>query len=95
MDETRETAAVPEQEAAPKLKIICRLQEGRYSEQLVAEVPDGADDAMALLHAFSPESLTRNLTEACGDGSVVVFRTDTRQMEEFRALLDAHAVSGV
>ena len=94
MDETREAAAAPEQETAPKLKIICRLQGGQYTEQLVADSPEGAEDAKALLHAFSPESLTRDLTAACGDGSVVVFRTDTRQMEEFRALLDAHAVSG-
>ena len=90
MDENKERPEEQPQEAAPKLKIICRLQEGQYTEQLVAESPDGAEDAKALLHAFTPETLTRDLTAACGEGSVVVFRTDARQMEEFRNLLDAH-----
>lgn len=92
MDELQ-TPTAQQEEAPAKLKIICRLQEGQYTEQLVAESPDGAEDAKALLHAFTPETLTRDLTAACGEGSVVVFRTDVRQMAEFRALLEEHSVS--
>lgn len=81
----------PGQEAAPRLKIICRMQGDAYTEQLVAEEnATGSEEAQALLHAFAPETLTRSLTEACGEGSVVVFRTDARQMEEYQALLSAH-----
>ena len=92
MDENKERPEEQPQEAAPKLKIICRMQEGSYTEQLVTESPaqSGGADAQRLLHAFTPEQLTRDLTAACGEGSVVVFRTDSRQMEEFRALLAEH-----
>lgn len=95
-DEKKDMPEVQEEPvAAPKLKIICRLQEGAYTEQLVTEEPAqaGGDDAKALLHAFAPEKLIRDITEACGEGSVVVFRTDSRQMEEFRSLLTEHDVS--
>ena len=90
MDEANKESC-PAKETAPRLKVICRMQGDTYTEKLVAEEnAGGGEDAQVLLHAFAPETLTRSLTAACGEGSVVVFRTDSRQMEEYRALLDAH-----
>ena len=91
-DEKKDMPAAEEEVAAPKLKIICRVQEGTYTEQLVTEAPvqSGGEDAKELLHTFVPEALTRDRMDACGENSMVVFRTDSRQMEEFRTLLDEH-----
>ena len=76
-----------------KLKIICRVQDGKYTEELrcndvtrSAPYTDEENRAFELLHSFSPESRTRELCRQAPD-SVLVFRTDAAQMAEFEALL--------
>lgn len=97
MDEMNQT--IPPQETeevpSPKIKIICRLQNGTYAEQMLVDNQTAApsaqcDAARTLLRAFAPESLTRQLEAVCGKDAVVVFRTGFRQMDEFRALLSEH-----
>ena len=80
---------------ADRIKIICKIQEdGAFQEQLLLNESDTADEAARqasrLLRLFSPEQLTRQLSAQYGAGSVLVFRTDTRQMQEFSDLLTAH-----
>ena len=76
-----------------KFKIICRLTNGSYTEELRRDdvprtAPYTPEEAQAfrLLHSFSPEQLTRQLCTQTPDG-VLVFRTDAVQMGEFDALL--------
>ncbi|MDE5565186.1 MAG: hypothetical protein K2I93_08510 [Oscillospiraceae bacterium] len=97
MDDVTQT--VPPQEMAdapsPKIKVICRLQDGAYTEQMLVDnhpaVPSAeCDAARTLLHTFAPESMTRQLASMCGKDAVVVFRTSFRQMNEFRTLLSEH-----
>lgn len=80
----------------PKIKIICRMRDNTCEEQLLVNgreaVSDAALHAQRLLRTFSPETLLRQLTQAYGKDSVLVFRTDARQMEEFSALLESHNV---
>lgn len=80
-------------ETPAKLKIICRVQNGRYSEELrvndvsrCAPYTDEENRAFALLHSFSPEERTRALCKETPD-SVLVFRTDAAQIAEFETLL--------
>ena len=83
-----------ESETAPvKFKIICRVQDGQYSEELrcndMTRKPPYSDEesrALTLLHSFSPEQRTRALCKEKPD-SVLVFRTDAVQMAEFASLL--------
>ena len=77
----------------PKYKIICRLRDGQYTEELrcndvtrTAPFSEEEERTFLLLHSFSPEMLTRQLCERAPDG-VVVFRTDAVQMAEFDQLL--------
>lgn len=77
----------------PKIKIIGTMQNGTYKEQLLAEDPDSGSLARMLLQMFSPAALTRQLAQRYGEQSVLVFRTDERQMEEFRTLLETHGTS--
>ncbi len=89
----------PEANTVPvKYKIICRLHDGTYTEELRCDdAPRSApytpeeENAFRLLHSFSPEQLTRTLCEKAPDG-VVVFRTDAVQMGEFEGLL--HGTQG-
>ena len=82
-----------EQKPAPtKLKIICRVQNGTYTEELrcndVARTAPFSEEetrAFTLLHSFSPEARTRALCQEA-PGSVLVFRTDAMQMAEFETL---------
>lgn len=76
-----------------KIKIIGRMQNGTYHEQLLTEHADSGFLAQSFLHAFSPAMLTEQLVQAYGQNSVLVFRTDITQMEEFRALLEEHGTS--
>lgn len=84
----------PEQKTpVPKYKIICRLRDGQYTEELrcndvtrTAPFSEEEERAFLLLHSFSPEALTRELCGKTPDG-VVVFRTDAVQMAEFDAIL--------
>ena len=77
-----------------KLKIICRVQDGRYTEELRVDnvnrkppYSDAENRAFALLHSFSPEERTRALCREKPD-SVLVFRTDAAQIAEFETLLN-------
>lgn len=82
-----------EQKTPARLKIICRVQDGQYSEELrcndltrTAPFTDAESHAFMLLHSFSPEQHTREFCQRV-PGAVLVFRTDTVQMEQFAALL--------
>lgn len=77
----------------PKIKIIGTIQNGSYKEQLLTEDSDCGSLARMLLQTFSPAALTRQLVQRYGERSVLVFRTDERQMEEFRMLLETHGTS--
>lgn len=82
-----------EQQITPKIKIIGRIQNSTYKEQLLADQTAPADSstlAGLLLQTFAPAALTRQLVQAYGTDSVLVFRTDAVQMEEFRLLLEEH-----
>ncbi len=79
--------------APTRFKIICRLQNGSYTEELrcgdtirTAPFSPEEENAFRLLHTFSPEARTRALCESHPDG-VLVFRTDDTQMGEFQTLL--------
>lgn len=76
-----------------KIKIIGRMQDGAYKEQLLTEDKGSGALARIFLQTFSPAALTRTLVQTYGDNSVLVFRTDAGQMEEFRALLESHGTS--
>ncbi len=80
-------SAVMEQEIA-KIKFICRMQKGTYSRQLLLDnTPAEAcscpevQRAVQFFEAFSPEQLTREGCDTFGEGFVLVFRTDTSQMQ--------------
>ena len=83
-----------EQKPAPdKFKIICRVQNGQYSEELrcndmprTAPFTPEEKRALELLHRFSPEERTRALCRETPD-AVLVFRTDAMQLAEFDTLL--------
>lgn len=77
----------------PKIKIIGRFRNGAYHEELLTDNTDSAALARLLLQTFSPAALTRQLVQAYGEDSVLVFRTDAGQMEEFRSLLSSHGTS--
>ncbi len=78
------------EEAITKIKLICRMQKGAYSRQLLLDnVPAAAAEspevqrAVQFFDAFSPEQLTREGCDTFGEGFVLVFRTDTSQMQAF------------
>ena len=83
-----------EQRPAPdRYKIICRVKDGQYSEELrcndvtrTAPYTPEETRALDLLHRFSPEMRTRALCKEAPD-SVLVFRTDAMQLAEFETLL--------
>lgn len=77
----------------PKIKIIGRIQSGAYKEELLSDDADSGALAHTFLQTFSPAALVRQLVQRYGEQSVLVFRTDAGQMEEFRALLEAHGTS--
>ncbi|MCR5718510.1 MAG: hypothetical protein K6F80_05695 [Oscillospiraceae bacterium] len=84
MDEKEQTVT--------KYKIICRIQDGRYTEELrcndnprTAPYTSEEERAFALLHSFSPEQRTRQLCREV-PGSVLVFRTDAVQLAEMEAV---------
>jgi hypothetical protein len=84
---------IEQRPSVPRYKIICRLRDGQYTEELRSDdvprtAPFSAEEerAFLLLHSFSPETLTRSLCEKEPDG-VVVFRTDAVQMAEFDAVM--------
>ena len=87
----QETSEVP----SPKIKVICRLQNDAYAEQILVDnqpavLSAECNAARTLLHTFAPETLTRQLASLCGKDAVVVFRTNFRQMDEFQTLLSEH-----
>lgn len=80
----------------PKIKIIGRIQNNAYHEQLLTDEAAPAECgelAKRLLQTFAPAALARELSQTYGKDSVLVFRTDAVQMEEFRSLLKTHGTS--
>lgn len=82
-----------EPQTTARYKIICRLTDGHYSEELRCEdsprtSPFSPEETRAfeLLHSFSPEAHLRSLCKR-EPSSVLVFRTDAVQIAEFEALL--------
>lgn len=76
-----------------KYKIICRLRDGKYTEELrtnstprTTPYAPEEEDAFRLLHSFSPEAHLRALCRR-EPNSVLVFRTDAVQMGEFEELI--------
>ncbi|MDE6088399.1 MAG: hypothetical protein K2G25_08445 [Oscillospiraceae bacterium] len=82
-----------------KIKIVCRLENDHYQENLYLDnelqkksrdQDSGAQisyqtlqSAKKFFHAFSPEILLRDLCECYGKNSVLVFRTTAQQMKNF------------
>lgn len=82
-----------------KIKIVCRLENQQYQEQLyldnrLQEKDKNQDfdvqisyqilqSAKQFFHAFLPEILLRDLCERFGENSVLVFRTTEQQMKHF------------
>lgn len=83
------------EETPEKIKFICRMTGGTYSEEVHTDeqthsAPVTADEqsAQQLLHAFAPDALLREMAQTGGGDAVLVFRTDSVQMQEFRTLLE-------
>ena len=78
-----------------KIKYVCRLQDGTYSENSNDAISqDFTKYAEMLLHSFFPEKLVRQLSlETNPEQAVLVFRTDTQQIQEFQELLQLHEFS--
>ncbi len=77
-----------------RIKYICRMKEGRYTRQLLVNNADYTGEmtpelaqAEQFLEAFAPQTLTQEGTEAFGEGFVLVFRTDTSQMQAYAEAL--------
>lgn len=86
-------------QTVPRYKIICRMTDGRYTEELrcddmprTAPYSPEEENALRLLHTFSPEARTRALCQQTPDG-VLVFRTDAVQMGEFEQILHPECTS--
>lgn len=83
-----------EHEITPaRYKIICRFRDGIYTEELLCnDAPRTApyspleEDALRLLHCFSPEVHLRAMCQREPD-SVLVFRTDAVQLGTFGELV--------
>ncbi len=80
-----------------RIKYICRLRDGQYTEQLLVDnAPYTGTHTPALaqaaqfLAAFAPQRLTQQGTDAFGEGFVLVFRTDTSQMQACAQVLAEH-----
>ena len=92
-----DTPLVPDETAAPeKIKLVCRYDRDGYRVYFSAkgrewELPETPEEQLALrlLDAHAPQDRLREVAKASEDGcAVLVFRTDTLQMEEFSRLLD-------
>ena len=78
-----------------KIKYICRLQQGKYTEQTSGDISEtDIQYAEMLLHSFFPEKLVRQLSlQINPEKAVLVFRTNTQQVREFHELLQLHEFS--
>ena len=82
-------------EAPARIKLVCRVEQDAYRVYFSAngrewQLPESPQEQLALrlLDAHDPEARLREVAAASADGcAVLVFRTDTRQMEEFGDLL--------
>lgn len=84
---------MPETQKVTRYKIICRLTDGHYTEELRCEdcprtAPFSPEEQRAFdwLHRFSPETRLRELCRR-DPSSVLVFRTDAAQIAAFGQLL--------
>ena len=78
-----------------KIKYVCRLRDGNYTEDTNSSIPeDAVQYAEMLLHSFFPEKLVRQLSlQTNPEKAVLVFRTNTQQVREFQELLQLHEFS--
>ncbi len=67
------------------IKIICRIEQDRFHQEIQNPLADAEMQKYALLflNAFSPEHLLRKLAEQTGQNAVLVFRTSDTQMKRF------------
>lgn len=72
-----------------KIKIIARMQDGAYAEEIIAEDTVDSTDAQRFFHAFHPQDIVKKHTADYAD-FVLVFRTDAEQMQEFHDFLKKH-----
>lgn len=74
-----------------KIKFVCQMQDNCYQENLYIDniLQDSEFDsptvrrAEQFFHAFSPETITRQMSNAYGENFVLVFRTTAQQMQSF------------
>ncbi len=74
-----------------KIKIIARMQDGAYAEEIIAEDMADSSDAQRFFHAFHPQDIVKKHTPDYAD-FVLVFRTDADQMQEFHDFLRTHDI---
>ncbi len=74
-----------------KIKIIARMQDGAYAEEIIADDAADSSNAQRFFHAFHPQDIVKKHTPDYAD-FVLVFRTDTEQMQEFQDYLCEHDV---
>lgn len=72
-----------------KIKIIARMQDGAYAEEILADNAADSADAQRFFHAFHPQDIVKKHTPDYAD-FVLVFRTDAEQMQEFHDFLEEH-----
>jgi len=73
-----------------KIKFVCRIQENQYQQECFLDCQKQEHEehpavrgAAAFLEAFSPETVTRQMTAQYGENFVLVFRTTESQMLNF------------
>ncbi len=73
-----------------RIKYICRMKDGQYSQQLLVNGTEYAQPATPEIRqaeqffaAFAPRTLTKEGAAAFGENFVLVFRTDSSQMQAF------------
>ncbi len=69
-----------------QIKIIARMQDGAYTEEIIAGDMAKSSDAQRFFHAFHPREIVQKHADSYAD-FVLVFRTDDQQMQEFSDLL--------
>lgn len=72
-----------------KIKIIARMQDGAYAEEITAGDTTDSTDAQRFFHAFHPQEIVKKHASDYAD-FVLVFRTDAEQMQEFHDFLEEH-----
>ena len=81
-------------EQPQKIKLICRMKDGKYNCQMPADetalAVESLETADMFLNYFRPEQMLEQLRAEYGEDAVLVFRTDEQQMQEFADFLREH-----